>query len=58
MKSFLAMFQLTVPEQRIIIALLLVFVAVVAAKKYLDLTSEERRPAEIIQLSSSPGTRA
>ncbi len=52
------MFQLTVPEQRIIIALLLVFVAVVAAKKYLDLTSEERRPAEIIQLSSSPGTRA
>ncbi|MFN2475113.1 MAG: hypothetical protein ABR526_02075 [Chthoniobacterales bacterium] len=57
MKSFLAIFQLTVPEQRTAIALLLAFVGIVAAKKYHNSASATAAHATVVQPSPSPGTR-
>lgn len=57
MKDFLATFQLTVPEQRTIIALLLAFVGILAAKKYHDSASATVAQTAIVQPSPSPGTR-
>lgn len=57
MKNFLAMFQLTLPEQRTIIALLLAFVGIVAAKKYHDSASARGAQTATVHPSPSPGTR-
>jgi hypothetical protein len=54
LKSFITMFELTVPEQRTIVVLLLAFVGIVAAKKYHDRSSA---PTAVVQPSPSPGTR-
>jgi hypothetical protein len=53
-KSFIAMFELTVPEQRTVVVFLLAFVGIVAAKNYYEKPSA---PTAIVQPSPSPGTR-
>ncbi len=57
MKRFFAMFELTVAEQRLIIVLLLIFVAAVAVKKYRERTNDHRAVEAFVQPSPSPGTR-
>ncbi len=51
------MFELTVAEQRLIIVLLLIFVAAVAVKKYRERTNDHRSGEAFVQPSPSPGTR-
>ncbi|MDQ2659849.1 MAG: hypothetical protein M3Y03_05465 [Verrucomicrobiota bacterium] len=55
MKKFLAVFVLTAPEQRVIILLLTIAVAVVAARSYRLV--RPLSPAAEVQPSPSPGTR-
>ncbi len=57
MKRFFAMFELTVAEQRLIIVLLLIFVATVAVRSYRERTNDHRPVEAVAQPSPSPGTR-
>jgi predicted transporter len=56
-KDILGTFELTVPQQRVIVALLLVFVFAFAAKKYHERVVDTRASAALVQPSPSPGTR-
>ncbi len=56
MKRFLAMFELTVAEQRITIILLLIVVGIAVATKYRERSNDHRAVEPFVEPSPSPGT--
>jgi len=57
MKRLRGVFELTVPEQRIIVVLLLAFVALVAVRQYREHPTHQRSAESLVAPSPSPGTR-
>lgn len=56
MRKFLDAFELTVAQQRVVIVLLLVFVAAMAAKSFWQGPVDRRLQTPAVQPSPSPGT--